>query len=73
MKKEAEFNLSKTRHRNSYEDEPDLDWLYDERDVKKFIRKLKEEITEIGFTDVVYKKDIFLIIKKLAGDEPNLK
>jgi len=68
MKKER-FVLSEKRHRNAYEDEPDLDWLYDEKDVKKFIRKLKEEITEIGFTDVVYKKDIFMIIKKLAGDE----
>lgn len=69
MKKEAEFNLSTTRHRNAWEDSPELDWMYDEKDVKKFIRKLKEEIIEIGFTDVVYKKDIFLIIKKLAGDE----
>lgn len=39
-----DFNLSEKRHRNAYEDTNDLDWIYDEKDIKKFIKILKKNL-----------------------------
>jgi len=42
------FNLSEKRHRNAYEDTPELDWIYDERDIKEFVKRLKDMIIRFG-------------------------
>ena len=68
-------SLSEKSHRNAYEDTPDLDNQYDEKDIKEFIRLLKEEIEEppidnesiIGFS--VQNIRFNRILDKLAGGE----
>ena len=64
-----EFDLSKKINDYGYNDDgtPDSDIL-EVDDVKEFIRQLKENVTELGFSDVVDKHTLFEIINKLAGD-----
>lgn len=70
----TEETLSDKIHRNSYEDTPDLDSLIDVKDVKDFIKKLKEELKLLHDNeDSIFGSDEYIFLKevidKLAGKE----
>jgi hypothetical protein len=69
-------SLSEKSHRNAYEDTPDLDNQYDEKDVKEFIRLLKEACGENDLDVMLLDGEdgditipLLEYIDKLAGDK----
>ena len=70
--KRKEFNLSDKVHRTAYEDNEDLDNLYDEQDVKEFIKRLKSDMCDFLVPSKLNNNDyesLMNMIDRLAGDK----
>lgn len=65
-----EFNLSEKRQDDGTSHYKQTNYIYREEDVKEFIRRLKEELTDVKQAIWAAELDrIFAVIDKLAGEK----